>query len=439
MKRYIYVIALMCLFCIGISAQTKVLERSAKKAPEWLNTAVDGHLVVTVTAGTLADAQVKALSAVTERIILSVASNVSVSQSNVSSEVITESDATSRDEFERISKIKSANLPFLKGISQTKINGVYWQHVRDKATNKEYYEYSIKYPFTKLEQRTLQAEFEKLDAEKTAEYKELEEKINQIESVDEIKSALTQLAAMKAYFFDDVRLQQVDGLTKRYRQLYDALTMVGTFEEKGKYRCQVLLDGNPVRVSKLPTVKSNCAGQIQVRPSNGSFLITYDAADCLPEEENFLDIQLRIEGKKLEHKAYLSEAGGAGVNDKSFSVVPEGKLILSAEKVDVATRTLTNISVRLTLNNRSGVKFGLKSIELHVPGLAVPLVFDDVDAIYSTKGIFQVKAKAEGDIAVRAEKNSALSFVQGVVTIVNPSTGALENVKLSLPYSANWE
>ena len=56
-------------------AQTKVVERSAKKAPEWVNTANPSALVVTVTANTIADAQVKAMAEVTERIILSVASN----------------------------------------------------------------------------------------------------------------------------------------------------------------------------------------------------------------------------------------------------------------------------------------------------------------------------------------------------------------------------
>ena len=78
---------LVATCCIAL-AQTKVVERSAKKAPEWINTANPSALVVTVTANTIADAQVKAMAEVTERIILSVASNVSVSQRNESSEIV---------------------------------------------------------------------------------------------------------------------------------------------------------------------------------------------------------------------------------------------------------------------------------------------------------------------------------------------------------------
>ena len=84
MKRLI-TLACMILAIVTIYAQNKVVESSAKKVPPWLGTAVEGKLVVSVTAPTLAQAQVKAMNEVTERIILSVASNVSVTQRNVAS------------------------------------------------------------------------------------------------------------------------------------------------------------------------------------------------------------------------------------------------------------------------------------------------------------------------------------------------------------------
>lgn len=430
---------LMCalLLAVGVAAQTKVIDKSAKKAPEWLNTAVDDYLIVTVTAQSLADAQTKALAEVTERIIQSVASNVTVSARNEMSEVNTNGSVDSKDAYARISKMKSANLPFLKGISSTKVEDVYWLKLQDKSTKKEHYEYSVKYPFSRAEQAGLVKQFEELDAEKVAQYEALEQKINEIESVEEIRDCIVQLDVLIEYFFDEVRLTQAKGLQKRYRQLYDALTVTGTFVEEGAYRCQVLLEGNPVKVSVRPKVTSNCAGQLDVCPSEGAFIITYDAIDCLPEEENFLNILFRIGGKKLEHKAFLTEAGGASA--AIFSVVPEGKLILTADSIDVPQRKLYNINIRLTLNNRGGTSFGLKAIELHVPGISAPIVFDDIDGIYKTKGVLQIRALAEGDFTVREKKNSVFSFVEGSVTFVNPQTEAIERKRLSLPYVTNWE
>lgn len=438
MKRLIGLTAVLWLVALCVGAQTKVTERSAKKVPDWLNTAVDDYLVVTVTAESLADAQTKVMNEITERIIQAVASNVTVHSTSQSSEVNVNGNIDSREAFSRVSSIRSANLPFLKGISQGKIEEIYWQKEQDKATKKEQYVYSVKYPFSQAEQRKLVAEFEALDAEKVARYKELEQKINEIESVTEIAQGITELNTLVEYFFDEVRLSQAKGLLSRYQKLYDALSVTGTFLEDGKYQCQVLLDGNPVRVPVSPKVTSNCAAQLSVLPSEGAFIISYDAIDCLPEEENFLNIQFVIEGKRLAHKAFLNEAGGAAAG-ATFSVVPEGKLILTADSVVAAQRKIFNINIRLTLNNRGGTPFGLKALELHVPELSAPIVFDDIDAVYKTKGVLQVRALAEGEFTALEKKKSAFSFVQGSVTLVNPQTGAVERIKLSLPYVSNWE
>ena len=433
MKRLIWMI-FITLLATGVAAQTKVVERSAKKVPGWLNTAVEDYLVVSVTAGSLAEGQTKALTEITERIIQSVASNVTVSKKNTLSEVNVNGNIESSDAFTQISRIKSANLPFLKGISLSNVEEIYWEKVQDKATKKEHYNYSVKYPFSRLEQRKLTAEFEALDAGQVARYEALEQKIGAIESADEISRAITELNTLSEYFFDDVRLSRVKGLTARYRQLYDALTLTGTFLESGKYQCQLLLDGNPIKVAAKPKVTSNCAGQISVRPADGMFLITYSAEDCLPEEENFLNISLTVGGKRLQHKAFLNEAGTGSI---AFSVVPEGKLVLTADSV--ADRKIFNINIRLTLNNRGGTPFGLKALELHVPEISAPIIFDDIDGVYKTKGIIQIKALAEGEFTVGEKKKSLFSFVQGAITFVNSQTGAVERSQLSLPYVTNWE
>lgn len=434
MKRIMWV-ACALLLAISAGAQTKVVEKSAKKVPGWLNTAVEDYLIVSVTANSLAEGQSKALMEITERIIQSVASNVSVSKRNELSEVNINGEIESKDAFSQVSKIKSANLPFLKGISLSNVEEIYWEKVQDKSTKKEHYNYSVKYPFSRLQQKKLVAEFEAMDAEKVAQYKALEQRIQEIESVDEIKQAITELNTLSEYFFDEVRLSQVKGLIARYKQLYDALSVTGTFIENGKYQCQVLLDGSPVRVSVNPKVTSNCAGQLSARPSEGMFIISYNAEDCLPEEENFLNISFVINGKRLQHKAFLNEAGGNG--SMSFSVVPEGKLILTADSV--VDRKLYNINIRLTLNNRGGTPFGLKSLELHVPDISTPIIFDDIDGVYKTKGIVQIKALAEGEFTAKEVKSSAFSFVKGSITFVNPLTGAVERSQLSLPYVTNWE
>lgn len=419
---------------IGMAAQTKVIDKSAKKAPDWVNGAVDGYLVVTVEAFTLADAQQKSIQLVTERIIQSVATSVSVSQSNEMSSVSTDGSVEEKEAFRQVSKMKSANLPFLKGISPAKIEDIYWIKVQDKATKREHYEYSVKYPYTKAEQRQLEQEFEKLDAEKMAELESLKKNINSLGSIEEIKSSILQLNTLKEYFFDDVRQSQVDGLIAQYKDLYSAISISGSLVEEGKYECQMLLNGKPVRVATVPKVTSNCASQIKVRQSGDTFTITYDAVDCLPEEENFLNVEFRINGKRIDSKFLISTASA---DDGNFLVVPEGRVILSAETVSEDGGKLRNIGVNLTLNNRGGQPFVLQSLELQVPELATPVVIDELEDEYTTKGIIQVKLLTEGEFALK-EKTSSLQFVQGALTVVNKKTKEAKRIRLSLPYAVKW-
>ena len=290
---------------ISTFADTKVIEKSAKKAPEWLYSATDGFIVVTVEASNLGDAQQRAIQLVTERIILSVATSVSVSQDNEISSVSTDGSVAEKESFKQVSRMKSANLPFLKGISPSKIKDIYWIKLQDKATKAEHYEYSVKYPYSKTEQLQLVDEFERLDASKNQEYETLKNKLDNIESIEEIKQGILQLNSLKEYFFDNVRLSQVNALTEQYKALYNAITLSGKLSEAGKYEIQMLLNGKPVKVATVPTVTSNCASQIKVVPSGKKFIVTYDAIDCLGDEENFIDVQFRINGKRIESKFYF--------------------------------------------------------------------------------------------------------------------------------------
>ncbi len=437
MKRCLVLLCALLLTVSVAEAQTKVLEKSSKKVPEWLGTAPDEYLIVSVVSASLGEAQTKTQEEITERIIMAVATNVNVSTRNEMSEENYNGDIVSKEKYKRLSKMKSANLPFIKDVSMSEVEDVYWVKLQNKKTKEEYYEYSVKYPFPDKKRKQLVAEFEKIDAEKNAQYKRLEQKINEIEHLDEIKAGILQLEALEAYFFDDVRLSQTQGLKARYKDLYNNISVTGMFVAPGKYQCQLLLSGYPVKVSTAPKVTSNCAGQLSATPADGGFIVTYDAIDCLPEEENIIKILFKINGKKYEHLAYLSESGGAGTS--GFSVVPEGRIVLTADSVAVAERKIFNINVRLTLNNRSSLPFGLKALELHVPELSAPIIFDDIDLVYETKGVLPVKFRAEGAFTVHAAKKSALPMVQGSVTFVNPTTGTLERKRLSLPYVTNWE
>ncbi len=418
-------------------AESKVVERSAKKAPAWLSTATDGYLVVAVRAASIAEAQKQAEEEIAGRMIMSVARNVSVSQSNVISETVRDGRIESSDEYKRESAMRGANLPFLKGISLAKADDIYWVKMRDKSTKEEYYDYYVKYPFFRVEQSRLVAEFEEYDAAKDARLAELEAGYATVDSPEGIKTAIADLEGLAAYYFDDVRRTKAVSLMKRYKDLFKSIVMTGEFIGPGELKLGYSLLGHPFKVYAAPKVTSNCASSIRAIPVSGEFKVTYDDADCLDDEENYLDVTARIEGVKLSQRFQLKEADGGG-KDK-FSVVPTGKIILTADSIDADARTLSGINIRLSLDNRGTTAFGLKSIELTMPQLVMPLVWDNIDGVYTSTGVIQINARAQGRFTLRDSRTSRLPYVNGAVTVVNPVTQKVERIRLSLPYSCNWE
>lgn len=135
-------------------------------------------------------------------------------------------------------------------------------------------------------------------------------------------------------------------------------------------------------------------------PSDGTYRITYDTSDCLPDEYNYLTVSFRVRGKKVEHRMSLN---GITSTDK-FSVVPEGSVTLTADSVSSDAALITGLNIRLTLNNRGTTDFGVKALELNVPGLAVPVIVDDLDAVYSSRGLVKINCRVQGvsDFPTRA-------------------------------------
>lgn len=431
----ILIASLALIFFTPVHAEDKVVEKSAKKIPEWLAGAADGFLVVTVEAPSIAEAQRLALDEVTERIIRSVASNVSLEQSNVASEIVTDgSVSSSSDSYTRTSRIRSANIPFLKGISLSKVTDVYWVKLRDKKTKVERYEYSVKYPYSRMDQRMLQADFEELDAQKQAELDALEHRLDNITSLDDISAGIAGADALAEYFFDSVRAAKVKSIKARYNELYKTIGIISTVTGNGTAECALSVNGQAVRCGLVPTVTSNCASNINVTPTDGTYRITFNTEDCLPDEENYLTVTFRVRGKRVEHRMSLNREMSSG----KFSVVPEGSVILTADTVSTDNGIITGLNIRLTLNNRGTTDFGVKALELNVPGLVAPIVIDDIDAIYSSRGDVQIKCRVQGDIKITTPATGSSRMLTGKISLVNPLTSSVISTRLSMPFTKNW-
>lgn len=303
-------LALLVILLAGnqiFAAEKKVIDRSAPKVPAWVSGFDEGFLTFYIEAPTLNDAQRLAEQEISSRIISAVAGNVSVKSTSSASNTDNNGRTETTEEFSYVSAINSANLPYLKGISLAKASDIYWQKVRDKGTGKEYYEYNVRYPFSKSELAGLVSQFEEYDATRQNELDTLRQRLNSVESADEIKQAVDLLEALMTYFFDETRKTEAKSLMVSYKALYNAIAMHGEFPEPGKLHVGFTIQGRSFKVYGRPTVKSNCAKRLQTKPDDGGFTISYSTEDCIPDEENSISVAIRVGSARLSGEYAIPE------------------------------------------------------------------------------------------------------------------------------------
>lgn len=434
------IVALVSLFmCYAGMAETKIVERSAKHVPQWVGGENDGYLIVSVRAKTLSNAEEEALQKITEAIIKSVATYIDVAQTNVMSETVNNDKVESEDMFKKQTSIIAGHLPYLKGITLANASDIYWERKVDKKTKDEFYDYMVKYPFSAGERRKLIAQYDALDSQYEAELVNLEQGVERVSSSGEISAALSRLDTLGDFFVDGVRATRVRNLGKQYKELYKELSVDGEFISDNELVCGLQLKGNHFTVPNIGSVTSSCARIVSQSSTNDSrFIIKFNSEDCLGDEINTVTVMFRVGGQRIECTFEIDNINHRQ-SGPEFAISPQGTIYLNAESSSSADRTVTNITVRLTIDNRGGQKFGVKGLELKVPELASDIVIDNLDMSYSTKGIIQLNAFAEGTYRIVNTASSLTSFVTGVITIVNPETESVQRVRITLPYSTNWK
>lgn len=309
MKRLLTLIVFIFAICICSlhSQEAKVIDRSAKSAPEWLSSPPRGFLVVEVESPDMSSARNKAIEELATRIVMSVAANVAHTSISEGKSESVDGKLSENESFEFNTKIAAANIPFIKGISLSEAKDSYWEKCKEKKTDRIYYRFAVLYPFSDSQLEQMRRDFEASDMEKSESMKALKENLDKTTSSLQIEQAITELEKLKEYFFDDVRRKEAEGLQANYKKLYKSLTLKATKPQGGKFTVTLMLRGLPFEVTGIPVLKSNCATRLEATPlpNGNSFEISYDDIDCLSEEDNWIEVSLRMRDAKIVQKVYL--------------------------------------------------------------------------------------------------------------------------------------
>lgn len=306
MRRIIRTLLLFAVIMASLSASAqKVVERSAKKAPQWVGSVTDGYIVASSTGKTIDEAQQKSMRMVLVHMLEAVAQNVESSTETTIEQKTHGQDVSSDIYFKQVGKSSVANLPCLKGMGISKAKDFYWERIEDKSTGELYYSYSLLYPFTASDEQQLKEEFDKLDADMVAIVDNAEKQLPDIQSVNALEKGIADQEYARDYFFDAVRKNRAEHLIESYKSTLKQLTLNSRRLARCQYELWVEKEGKVLTCSTIPSCKSKTATKIQCRPSNGKFLLTFSDEECIPDDENKITVQLRLKYNTIRYDLFF--------------------------------------------------------------------------------------------------------------------------------------
>lgn len=421
-RLFITLSALLALH--AATAQEKVLESSARKAPAWIGTTESEFIIVSAEETTLDAAQKRCLNDIRQSIVNAVCVNIR------SEEALTErqtEDAVTSDIYRRYEsqlKTVAGRLPFITGISLSDAE-TYWEKRYMKRDKSTYYLCHVRYPFPITRRNALIAEFLRQDRAQYARLTALKEQFDTFSRVEEIDRAITELEPLIAYFFDDMRRDEAQALQRNYRKLYTMISVVACGNELGEHTFCFTLNGRRVTTSRRPTIRSQWATGIVVTPTDeGLYRVTYNYEMCPDDTENSIELIYLLGGQAVRHSFTFD------VRQDKMSVIPCGTLELDLTPHANAADSCATVTGWLDLRSKYEAPFEVTGLNLTAEGIGVR-IYTDLMARFEGKSTHRLGFRFDGPFPITTRR---AALAQGVITLRNVQTGESRDVRFALPY-----
>lgn len=307
--------------------QEKVLDKSGKK-PDWIGSTQRGYVIGSSTAPSLETSKDLAIADIRKQITEAIAIQVKSVSENIITQLMNNEETSLTSNFNEATSSQTANRDYITGISTSKIDEFYWEQVKEKSSNKVYYNYYVKYPFSESELDKLVKTFKAKDQELTDLLKSLLAITENYTSVEEIEQCKTQLKKLIPLFIDDRKSKAEVGI-ERCEGLLNSVYITNNGSTADQIRYSLQIGDRTVTCSKRPQVKTNCAELKDNTYGNKINTIDFSSENCYNEPGNHISVQYKINTKYVSKKFSLNATDG----ETELKLI--GTIRLSPEKGEI--------------------------------------------------------------------------------------------------------
>lgn len=417
---------LACLFLpIASQAQYKVLEKSKKRKPEWVNGTIKDFIIVTGRGKTIDEAKNQVLPLVREEIMNSVAIYVK-SKSEVTIENENKNNVINTIErFKNTSTLETADIPSLKGLSLNKVSDFYWEKMKDKDSKEISVAYHVKYPFSEAQLKKLLDEFNKKEQEMTDKLNGIVDHIDEIESLEDIKTKIKQLQTLEDYFIDNRKEKAQLGITQ-LKDMLNSVEIVPIENNLGKLKYGLKIGEKFYKTSQKPKYKNSECVTITSKTSEGHVqIIEYGFEDCMEDDKNKIEVRYKYENNKVERTFYFD------ITSNKVKIFLRGDILLTA--VDKDDDNVNSYKCDMTLVSKYDAAFTIEKVILEWPGMT-PVTVSGIGQEYNGQGVQNFILEVSEPIDLKKSSSKNKRYIDGTIFFKVKATGETKRYRF---YSQN--
>jgi len=378
MKKLILFTIGLSLCLSGISQKVKVLEKSARKPPEWVNGIVKDYIIVSASGETAESAQSNALLRIKERIISSIAENIQTSSEYYRGEKTVNKVTNFIENYETSTKTKAADIGFVKGISLSKAEEYYWEKVSEDGKIKYYYH--IKYPFSEQQLAKLVLDFEMADKQLTEEMNTIIDSIPYITSIEQITEYMRSLQTLSKAFID-TRRQKAELYINKLNEMLRSIAIYSLEEKPGEIKYTLRYNDRTITIASNPRVTSNCAKIIDTRNEGNEWIIRYDYSGCYDDPGNKITVAYTVSPTLRKDFAF-------DINANKAEILLREDIILTAD--NPAAEQISPVQCSITVYSKYNSPLTLEKITL---------IWDNYPPVVIEGLKYEVKGKGEYNVS----------------------------------------
>lgn len=289
-----------------LMAGEKVLERSHRKAPNWLYAMEKGYIITHAEASTMEGAREEAFIQVKERVLTSIAENVRTDSRHNVNETIHNGEIESLSQFSKQIRTEGANIPYLSSISESKVQDYYWEKVQTSKTQ-IVYRYNIRYPLPEIEVRFLVKAFKEDQTRINSDIDNLRtQRLSDCGSIEQMAEVLSRAKGLMTELADsDPRKETCRTAVNALQNQLTNLHWIVTDHSQTEATLVLYMQEKPIDCNQRLTLRSNCYTQLKTISQGQETIINYNAEGCYPDEDNYVDVSFMVGTRKVSEKIKL--------------------------------------------------------------------------------------------------------------------------------------